>query len=276
MPSSLLLLAFASLALAAISIEDPGDYADLDADAADNAIKAIYDIEPILYQTNDILGPYFYSDGNDTSADHTNFTVDANDTSVIVVTEGTQLNLSYVDVVKFGYSSNLFQASFYGLNAAINIANDSSATISHSNITVHNGGANVFAYGASTIVYISDSDLYSSGPVSHGLYAAGNGTIVGQNLRHYSGGNRCSSFSGDNPAGIVNVSDSVAHTAGIGSALFYALGSVNGTNVVGLAEQSPVLFMDGPQSAEFENVDFTAGLLAGTVIVSISSTSIPK
>lgn len=260
-------LTSASAALAAVSVVDPSDSADLVSDASDNAIKAVYDIEPILYQTNDILGPYYYSDGNDTSADHTSFTVDANDTSVIVVTEGTQLNLSYVDVVKHGYSSNLYQASFYGLNAAINIANDSSAYITHSNITVHNGAANVFAYGANSYVYISDSDLYSSGPVSHGLYAAGNGTIVGKNIRHFSGGNRCSSFSGDNPAGVVNVSDSVAHTAGIGSALFYALGTVKGENVVGLAEKAPSLFSDGPQTAEFEHVDFTAGLLAGTVMV---------
>ncbi|KAF4304830.1 hypothetical protein GTA08_BOTSDO08533 [Botryosphaeria dothidea] len=261
-------LTSASAALAAVSVVDPSDFADLTSDASDNAIKAVYDIEPILYQTNDILGPYYYSNGNDTSAGHTSFTVDANDTSVIVVAEGTQLNLSYVDVVKHGYSSNLYQASFYGLNAAINIANDSSAYITHSNITVHNGAANVFAYGANSYVYISDSDLYSSGPVSHGLYAAGNGTIVGKNIRHFSGGNRCSSFSGDNPAGVVNVSDSVAHTAGIGSALFYALGTVKGENVVGLAEKAPSLFSDGPQTAEFEHVDFTAGLLAGTVMFS--------
>ncbi|KAL1616984.1 hypothetical protein SLS56_011172 [Neofusicoccum ribis] len=283
--SSLLLLALARSAAAAVSVGDPSDSADLVADASDNAIKAVYDIEPILYQTNAIEGPYYYTDGNDTSADHTTFTVDANDTSVIVVTEGTSLNLSYVDVVKYGYSSNLYarsphvsskatltqpsyQASFYGLNAAINVANDSTATITHSNITVHNGAANVFAYGASTIVYISDSDLYSSGPVSHGLYAAGNGTIVGRRLRHYSGGNRCSSFSGDNPAGTVNVTDSVAHTAGIGSALFYALGTVAGTAVAGRAERAPALFMDGPQAAVFDAVDFEAGLLAGTVMFS--------
>ncbi|KAL1613815.1 hypothetical protein SLS54_010276 [Diplodia seriata] len=265
------LLPFSGASLAAVSVVDPSAYADLAADAADNAIKAVYDIEPILYQTNDIVGPYEYAAGNDTSADHASFSAAANDTSVIVVTDGTTLNLSYANVVKRGYSSNLYQASFYGLNAAINVANGSAATISHSNITVHNGAANVFAYGADTVVHVSDADLYSSGPVSHSLYAAGNGTIVATNVRHYSGGNRCSSFSGDNPAGVVNVSDSVAHTAGIGSALFYALGSVAGRNVVGWTEQAPALFSDGPQTAVFEHVDFTAGLLAGTVMFSSST-----
>ncbi|KKY28058.1 hypothetical protein UCDDS831_g00581 [Diplodia seriata] len=52
------LLSFSGVSLAAVSVVDPSAYADLAADAADNAIKAVYDIEPILYQTNDIVGPY--------------------------------------------------------------------------------------------------------------------------------------------------------------------------------------------------------------------------
>lgn len=79
------------------------------------------------------------------------------------------LNLSYSTIIKEGYGSNLYQSSFYGLNAAINIANASTAVIDNVNITVHNGAANVFAYGEGTVVTISNSDLYSSGPVSHGL-----------------------------------------------------------------------------------------------------------
>jgi len=78
------------------------------------------------------------------------------------------LNLEYSTVIKDGYGSNLLQQSFFGLNAAINIANASTATISNTNITAHNA-ANVFAYGEDTVVYVYDTDLYSSGPVSHGL-----------------------------------------------------------------------------------------------------------
>jgi hypothetical protein len=197
-------------------------------------------------------------------------TVNANDTSVLVATHGATVNLSHVEVIKEGYCTWLNQASFFGINAAINIANSSTAYIENSNITVHNGAANVFAYGTGTTVYVSNTDLYSSGPVSHGLYAAGNATIYASNVRHYSGGNRCSSFSGDSPAGYLYVSDSVAHTAGIGSAIFYALGETYGTDVVGLAEKAPMLFSDGAQKAVLKNVDLTAGLLAGTVMFSSS------
>lgn len=126
----------------------------------------------------------------------------------------------------------------------------------------------MYAYGTGTVVNISDSWLYSSGPVSHGLYASGNATIIGRNLRHFSGGTRSSSFSGDSPAGYVYVYDSVAHTQGVGSASFYALGTVYGENVVSVSENGPVIFMDGVQNATLVNCDGTAGLLGGVALFS--------
>ncbi|BCS27061.1 uncharacterized protein APUU_60109A [Aspergillus puulaauensis] len=86
------------------------------------------------------------------------------------------------------------------------------------------------------------------------LYSAGNGTIHANNVRHYAGENHCSSFSGVGPAGYIYVADAVAHTAGIVSAIFYTLRETYGTNV----------------KSVFRNVDFTAVLLAGTVMFSSS------
>lgn len=152
------------------------------------------------------------------------------------------------------------------VNRGSSKANGSTVEFDHVNITVHNGAANVYSYGTDTEVQISNSWLYSSGPVSHGLYASGNGTIIGHNIAHFSGGRRSSSFAGDNPKGIVKVYDSIAHTQGIGSAAFYALGTVYGENVLSLSENAPVVFMDGPQNATLVNCDSTAGLLGGMVI----------
>lgn len=58
---------------------------------------------------------------NNTLLAYETLTVDANDTSVILVAEGANLDLSYVDVIKYGYSSNLDDASFWGFNAAVNV-----------------------------------------------------------------------------------------------------------------------------------------------------------
>ena len=155
-----------------------------------------------------------------------------------------------------------------GLNAAVNVANDSTASLSNVNVTVHHGAANIYSFGSGTTVKVDNAWLYSSGPTSHGLYASGNGTIIANNIRHYSGGNRCSSFSGDNPAGYVHVNNAIAHTDGIGSAICYALGLCNMTNVIGHASHAPVTFSDGPQTTIWKDSDLTAGLLGGVVIFS--------
>lgn len=133
---------------------------------------------------------------------------------------------------------------------------------------MHNGAANIYAYGSDTIVHVNNVWLYSSGPVSHGLYASGNGTIIAHNIAHFSGGKRSSSFSGDSPKGDIYVYDSVAHSAGIGSATFYALGTIEAHNVVSLSENGPVAFSDGTQNVTLINCDATAGLLGGVAMFS--------
>lgn len=192
--------------------------------------------------------------------------MDKNDTSVIVVTDGSTAHFQYDTFVKYGYSSNLLEASFYGVNAAVWVGNASTAYISDSNVTVHNGAANIYVYGTDTVVYADNLWLYSSGPVSHGLYAAGNGTVYATNIEHYSGAYRSSAFSGDSPGGYVHVSDSIAHTDGHGSAICYALGLCNITNVIGHASSAPVMFMDSDQEGIWTDCDLTAGDLAGMVL----------
>jgi hypothetical protein len=115
-------------------------------------------------------------------------------------------------------------------------ANASTAQLDNLNITVHNGAANVYVYGTNSTAYVSNSWLHSSGPVSRGVYASGNGTAYVSNVAHFSGGYRSSYFSADTPAGYIHVSDSVAHTKGIGSATFYALGEIYANNVVAISE----------------------------------------
>jgi hypothetical protein len=218
-----------------------------------------------LYQIIAVNGPYYFSEAN-RKIEHRTFAATDNDTSVVVVSDNSIMNISHSLILKHEYASNIYQSSFYGVNAATNVANGSFATLNNINITTHNGSANLYSYGSGPYAIINDSSLYSSGPISHGLYAGGNGTVTGRNIRHYSGGYRSSAFSGDSPAGYVYIYSSVAHTAGIGSAIFYALDEIHAENVVGHAEQAPALFMDGVQTAELQKVDLTAGLLAGLVL----------
>ncbi|KAH7409431.1 hypothetical protein BKA64DRAFT_774156 [Cadophora sp. MPI-SDFR-AT-0126] len=264
MRSSFFPVLFANAALAAVSISDPSDIIDPALWTADNAIIPDYNVPFLEIQPTDIEAAYTIA--NSTSVDHVFWSTDLNQTSVVLVTG--ELNLTHSTIVKEGYADNLLESSFWGFNAAINVANASTAWFEDVNVTVHNGAANIYVYGTDSVVYVNNSWLYSSGPVSHGVYASGNGTAYIKNVQQFSGGRRSSSFSGDSPAGYVYVEDSVAHTTNIGSAIFYALGDIFATNVAGHAEKGPVVFMDGKQRAYLTNCDVTAGLLGGVALFS--------
>ncbi|KAJ5646666.1 hypothetical protein N7490_003038 [Penicillium lividum] len=244
---------------------------DLTADAADNAQVADWDITVVSSLQQALVATVEYTGSSEsTTVDDKTLSATANDTSVIIITAGADVNLTDDTIVKHGYSTNLWEASFWGMNAALNVQNTSVSYITDINVTTHNGAANIYAYGSDTVVHIDGAWLYSSGPAAHGLYASGDGTIIATNVRHYSGGNRCSSFAGDSPAGYVTIENAVAHTAGIGSGIFYALGEIVASNVTGWAENSPILFMDGDQTASISGSTLYAGLLAGFVIFSSS------
>ncbi|PVH88946.1 hypothetical protein DL98DRAFT_544016 [Cadophora sp. DSE1049] len=264
MRSSFLPVFFTNAALAAVSISDPSDIIDPAQWAADDAIIPDYNVPFLDTQPTDIKAVYTID--NSTSIDHVFWSTDLNQTSVVLVTG--ELNLTHSTILKEGYADDLILSSFWGFNAAINVANASTAWFEDVNVTVHNGAANIYVYGTDSVVYVNNSWLYSSGPVSHGVYASGNGTAYIRNVQQFSGGRRSSSFSGDSPAGYIYVEDSVAHTTNIGSAIFYALGDVFATNVVGYAEKGPVVFMDGKQRAYLTNCDVTAGLLGGVALFS--------
>ncbi|KAF5593889.1 uncharacterized protein FSUBG_9662 [Fusarium subglutinans] len=277
MLSPTILVAFSTVVLATVKLQDPSDIIPASDWAADNALIADYnapfpangqpeDFESLVFVS--VVGVHDIKDKS-VSVDHVTWHATKNDTSVV-----------------------LNWASFYGFNAAVNVvsfflsiprrrhwytagilfykANKSVAVLDHVNITVHNGAANVYSYGTGTVVNVTNSWLYSSGPVSHGLYASGNGTIHAKNLQHYSGGHRSSAFSGDSPAGYIYVEDSVSRVRGIGSATYYALGEIHATNVASVAEQGPVVFSDGKQKIYLKDCSAQAGLLGGAVLFSSS------
>ncbi|KAM0751313.1 hypothetical protein T439DRAFT_313638 [Meredithblackwellia eburnea MCA 4105] len=222
---------------------------------------------PNFYLESPLQYAYSYSGGsNDTTLEHETFCVNKNDTCVIVITEGAKVDFDHVDVVKYGYFSDLNQASFFGVNAAVNVANGSTVTATHVNTTTHNGAAGWFTYGAGSVLNVSHSNFYATGPLSHGIYAAGNGTAYADDFTCRSEGYRSSCFSGDYPAGDLYISNSRAQTWGLGSAVAYALGKMYLTNVNGYAYQAPAVFMDGNQTLVVTDSDIEGGLFAGIVL----------
>lgn len=99
---------------------DPVDTINATLWAADNAIAANYNVPFVQTQPSPIIAVYdFY--GNTTTISHETLSTFLNQTSVIVAGDEADLTLSYVNILKEGYASNLLLSSFWGFNAAVNI-----------------------------------------------------------------------------------------------------------------------------------------------------------
>jgi hypothetical protein len=141
MASYLVLAALMRAVAATVTVNDPSDTILPKDWAADDAILADYDIPFISSQPRDSKSNHLacarsffrlntytrtveavktFSKGHN-SISHKVYSVDKNDTSVILVHKGAHLTASYVDILKEGYSTNLNEASFYGFNAAVNV-----------------------------------------------------------------------------------------------------------------------------------------------------------
>lgn len=107
------LICVATAATATITITDPSDTINPADWAFDNALLADYEIEPILYQTQAIVGPYSYTSKR-FKITRALLATSANDTSALIISNSSHIEVSYSVIVKFGYCSNLYQASFYG------------------------------------------------------------------------------------------------------------------------------------------------------------------
>jgi len=114
------ILAIASVAFGKIAVSDPSDILSPLLWRADNAIIANYNVPFVSVQPEALPAAYTY-EANSTSISHKTFSTSLNDTSVILGANHAELNLSFVDIHKSGYASNLLWSSFYGFNAAVNI-----------------------------------------------------------------------------------------------------------------------------------------------------------
>jgi hypothetical protein len=95
-----------SVALAAVSVTDPSDIISPLLWAVDNALDVDFNVPFISVQPEDIPAAYTFEE-NSTTVNHESFSTNLNDTSVILIANSAKVNLSFVDIQKSGYASNL-------------------------------------------------------------------------------------------------------------------------------------------------------------------------
>jgi hypothetical protein len=120
-------ISLSTIALAKVTVSDPSDIISPLLWAADNAIIPDYNVTFVSVQPENIPAAYEF-EANSTSISHRAFSTSLNDTSAILVANNAELNLSFADIEKSGYASNLLWSSFYGFNAAVNIVSSLQST----------------------------------------------------------------------------------------------------------------------------------------------------
>lgn len=216
-----------------------------------------------------IRGQYYFSDEEITWS-HKSACNTVNDTCIIVATEGGNISLSDVILYKGGYSSDLTQSCFYGLNAAMLVANGTTANLENVNITTHNGAAGVYSYGSGSVVTVDGAQVWTTGPNAHGLYASTEGVIDAYNVDVVTTGWGSSCFSGDSGYGYLTITDSTCRATALGSAIGYAVGNMTFINLWGESLLGPAIAMDANQNATIVDSDVLGGYL-GCIVIQSSS-----
>lgn len=202
---------------------------------------------------------YQLTDGSTVTLDNQTYSTSSSDYNVIQVTSGT-LNLNNATLTKTGDTSNEDGSSFYGINSSVYV-NGSNAVVNMTGGTITseckgaNGG---FAYG-SGVLNISDVTIHNTGNLSRGIHATGGGTINATNLDITTEGSNSSVVATDRGGGTVTVDGGSYKTTGTDCAILYSTGTITANNATGSSAKGEVGVIEGDNSININNCDFTSG-----------------
>ncbi|MCR5654006.1 MAG: hypothetical protein K6F88_09460 [Ruminococcus sp.] len=183
----------------------------------------------------------------------------SSDESAILVQNGGNATVNGATIEKSGDSTNTENSEFYGVNAAVLVKENSTATIKDATINTSAKGANaVFSTGENSKIYISDSTITSRGESSaRGLDATYGGYIEADNVKITTQGNSCAALATDRGEGTVKVKNSDLTTNGAGSPVIYSTGDISATNSKGTANGAQIAVIEGKNSATITSSEMT-------------------
>lgn len=189
------------------------------------------------------------------------YTSTAADESAILVSNGANATIDGATVNKSsGDSSNTENSEFYGVNSGILVQENSTATIKNAKVNTSAKGSNaVFSTGDNSKIYISDSEITTSGESSsRGLDATYGGYIEADNVTVNTQGGSCAALATDRGEGTVIAKNSNLITNGSGSPVIYSTGDISISNTKGTANGSQMTVIEGKNSATVKNSTLTA------------------
>ena len=198
-------------------------------------------------------------DGTEETLNDSYTSTEADENAVLVTGGGTLTSDGATIDKKSGDSSNTESSDFSGVNAALLVKDNSTATVKNATIKTSAKGANgVFATGEKSTITISDSTITTTGEASsRGLDATYGGTIKASNMKITTQGGSCAAMATDRGEGTVTATKSTLETNGAGSPVIYSTGDITLTDSEGTANGAQIAVVEGKNSATIKNSQVT-------------------
>ena len=189
------------------------------------------------------------------------------DTSAIVVKDNAVLTLNNVKIETSGNTSSQEKSSFYGLNAAVVVTQNSSATLVGGYVSTTGAGANaVFATGKNAKISLSNVKLTATGDGGHGVMATRGGSVVMKNVDIETSRERAGAIATDRGSGTIKVTGGTVTTSGKGSPVIYSTGDISATGLTGEALGAEVAVIEGSNSITLNNCTLSCNKLCGVML----------
>ena len=191
------------------------------------------------------------------------------DESALLISTSEEVTISNPAVSKTCDSDGGDNCNFYGLNAAVLVKDGSTTTITGGTITSDADGANgVFSYGGNggqngsggdgTTVYISDTEITTTGNGSGGIMTTGGGITNAKNLTVTTSGQSSAAIRTDRGGGTVVVDGGTYTTNGLGSPSIYSTADITVSNATLVSNLSEAVCIEGMNSIKLTDCDMTA------------------
>jgi hypothetical protein len=208
------------------------------------------------YTADGATGAEVLSTGTLSTSSATYSTSTADQNSICVTGTSSYLTLIDPTIASSAATTVDGDSSWYGLDAAVLDYNGGVLTINGGTITTSGDGGNmVYSYGTG-MVTISNATIQgtsSSASNEHGIYAAGAGTIVANNVTASSQGPASSIVATDNGGGTVTINGGSYTANGNKSAGIYSTGVIKAYNATFTSTSGEAVVIEGNNSVVLSN-----------------------
>ncbi|MBI5294791.1 MAG: hypothetical protein HY869_04900 [Chloroflexi bacterium] len=188
-------------------------------------------------------------DGKTAAESGQTYTATAEDQSGVYVVNGGNLTLTNATVETSGNTSSDENSSFYGLNAGILAAYDSTVNVSDSTITTSGTGANgAFATGSGSVVNLTNVIINATGDGGHGVMATQGGTMNLTNVTFNTSGAHSAPVATDRGSGTITTTGDIITTSGTDSPCYYSTGVITVSGATCNALGSEAVVIEGANS----------------------------